>query len=248
MNSTHPRYIGIDPFAREGSFTFSILDENCHLIDMGDGFITDINVIIQSIEQVCVAVNGPRRTNIGLVKKELSTQNLLPGQKRGGDIRMAEKLIRDKGINISATPSREELCPEWMQLSFLIFNELDNLAFFPFPTEGKGRLWIETHAQTFFYFILGQKPFAKSSLEGRLQRQLSLFDSGVGIHNPMKFFEEITRHKLLKGLLPLDLIYSPEKLDSLSAAYMAYLTVNQPYSIELVGSEEEGKIVIPIQS
>jgi len=150
MNETQIRFIGIDPFAKEGSFTYSILDEECQMIVIDESDITSIQSIIPLKRQVYVAVNGPRRPNLGLVKKELSNLELLPGQKRGNDLRMAEKLIRDMGINIYATPSKEELCPEWMHLSFLIFDELTRLGFSPFPTIMNDWQWMETHASTIF--------------------------------------------------------------------------------------------------
>ena len=76
--------------------------------------------------------------------------------------------------------------------------------------------------------LLGQLPLPKPTLEGRLQRQLVLFEQDMGIKDPMEFFEEITRHRLLKGILPIECIYTSEELDALVAAFTAYLAVNQP--------------------
>ncbi len=45
----------------------------------------------------------------------------------------------------------------------------------------------------------------------------------MGIKDPMEFFEEITRHRLLKGVLPEEFIYSAEELDAMVAAFTAYM-------------------------
>jgi len=248
MPISGPLYIGIDPFSKQGSFTYSILDDECNLVDLDYGELCDIHPLIPSEGKVYIAVNGPRKTNIGLVKEELSGKGLLPGQMRGRDLRVAEKLIREMGITISATPSKNELCTEWMHLSFLIFHELDKMDFSPFPTVSCSRQYMETHSHAFFCSLLDKNPFPKSTLEGRLQRQLILFDSGMGIHNPMKFFEEITRHKLINGILPFELIYSSEHLDAITAAYTAYLAATKPKSISMVGSDDEGLIILPTKN
>ncbi|MFC2028528.1 hypothetical protein ACFLTX_01240 [Chloroflexota bacterium] len=247
MSASDKYYIGIDPFAMKGSYTYSILDEDCKLIQMDESELSDLISLIPAGNQIYVAVNGPQKPNLGLVRRELKLQGLLPGQMRGGDIRLAEKQIRELGIPISTTPSRLEICSQWMHLSFRIFKELENLGFNSFPKKDSHRLMIETNADAFFYLQLNQKPLPKSTLEGILQRQLTLFDSGVGIINPMRFFEEITRHKLLQGLLPKEILYSPEQLDAISAAYSAFLVSRQPDCVKQVGSLEEGIIMIPKQ-
>jgi predicted RNase H-like nuclease len=61
----------------------------------------------------------------------------------------------------------------------------------------------------------------------------------------MKFFEEITRHRLLNGILPLELLYSPPELDALVAAYCAWLAKNQPAQVTLIGDKQEGQILLP---
>ena len=43
----------------------------------------------------------------------------------------------------------------------------------------------------------------------------------------MDFFEEITRYKIAKGIWPMDLLYLPEQLDALVAAYTAWMAVHK---------------------
>ena len=108
--------------------------------------------------------------------------------------------------------------------------------------------WLETHPHAAFCTLLGQIPLPKPTLEGRLQRQIALYEQGIGIIDPMEFFEEITRHKLLHGTFPMELVYASEELDTLMAAYMAYCVVNCPQETMLIGNQQEGQIVLPVPS
>jgi len=62
----------------------------------------------------------------------------------------------------------------------------------------------------------------------------------------MEFFEEITRHKLLHGILPVEYIYLPEELDALMAAYIAYTSINNPQEMIFIGDKKEGQIALPV--
>jgi predicted RNase H-like nuclease len=96
-----------------------------------------------------------------------------------------------------------------------------------------------------FTTLLGCHPFPKYTLEGRIQRQLILYEQKVGVPDPMRVFEEITRHRLLKGTLPLDELYSPGELDALVAAYTACLAATAPERVSVMGHAEEGQIYLP---
>jgi hypothetical protein len=63
----------------------------------------------------------------------------------------------------------------------------------------------------------------------------------------MNFFEEITRHRLRLGVMPMEYIYHPEQLDALIAAYTAWMAVKQPGGTMRVGGKEEGFIVLPVE-
>src|SRR5665648_342976 len=122
-------YIGIDPTAGRKPFTYAVLDEDCNLVALDSGEMDETLEFIASQISAYVAVNGPRNPNLGLVRNELNKQGFLPGQMRGSDLRMAEYLLREKGIAISPTPSQHELCPEWMKLSFVLYKKLEEIGF-----------------------------------------------------------------------------------------------------------------------
>jgi hypothetical protein len=75
-----------------------------------------------------------------------------------------------------------------------------------------------------------------------------LFEQGMGMKDPMAFFEEITLHKILQGTLPMDLVYSAEELDALMAAFVAFWVGNNPEESILVGDEHEGRIALPVKT
>ena len=61
----------------------------------------------------------------------------------------------------------------------------------------------------------------------------------------MRVFEEITRYRLLQGILPLDNLYSAGELDALVAAFTAWVAATSPEGVTVLGAPEEGQIVLP---
>jgi predicted RNase H-like nuclease len=61
----------------------------------------------------------------------------------------------------------------------------------------------------------------------------------------MDFFEEITRYKIFKGILTMELLYQPDQLDALAAAFIAWLAVHKKESVFMVGDAKEGVVVLP---
>lgn len=110
------------------------------------------------------------------------------------------------------------------------------------PARADSKQLLITNAQDCFQALIGQKPLPRRSLEGRLQRSAILYEQGLQIKDPIDVFEEITRFKLMQGILPLEDIPSPKQLDALVVAYVAWLAVNRPGQIVLKGS-----FVLPAQ-
>ncbi len=241
-------FIGVDPSGGRKPFTYAAIDQHGKLVALKDGEAEDALAFIAGQPGAVVAVNAAPRPNIGLVRQDKLDQNLprLGISGRSLEMRLAEHQLRQHGINVAMTPSRKEFCANWVQAGFDFYRRLESIGFLPYPTPGTSRQWLETHPHAVFCALLGQAPLARTTLEGRQQRQLVLYEQGLGIRDPMEFFEEITRHKLLKGALPLEQIYSVEELDALAAAYMAYVVGRHPERISKVGDEQEGQIFLPI--
>jgi hypothetical protein len=246
MQTAPHSFVGIDPTAGRYPFTFAALDQDRRLISLAAGNIDEVLAFLSDWQTVTVAINAPPRPSQGLVRKKLENQNLAPGQLRGSDMRQAESELREHGILVSPTPSRPEICPAWMQTGFDLYHHLEAAGFRPFPADTAPHQWLETHPQAAYTALLGKLPLPKPTLEGRLQRQIALYEQGVGIKDPMEFFEELTRHKLLHGLLPMECVYAAEELDALAAAYTALCVITTPQETMLIGDEGEGRIALPV--
>ncbi len=247
MSLPSPLFIGIDPSGGRQPFVQAVLDEDARLRSLAEGELDDVLALLGGQETATVAVCAPPRPNRGLVRKQMEKHGQTAVRLRGADMRMAEYELGQHGIGISHTPGREEMCPAWVQLGFELYRKLAGMGFKPYPSKTFPLQFLETHPQAAFCALLGQNPLPKPTLEGRLQRQVVLYENGLGIKDPMDFFEEITRHRLLQGVLPLDLIYTSEQLDAMSAAFTAYLAATRPQEVSLVGSASEGRIVLPVR-
>lgn len=96
--------------------------------------------------------------------------------------------------------------------------------------------WIETDSQKCFQALCDKDLLPRRTLEGRIQRDLILYDEGLQIKDPMEFFEEITRHKLMQGILPLETLHSSKELDALVAAYVAWRAIQRASLVTLTGN------------
>ena len=117
--------------------------------------------------------------------------------------------------------------------------------FKPYLTNHAPKQWVQTNPLECFRSLSGQIPQSRRSLGGLLQRALILYGEGLQINDPMEFFEEITRHHLLTGTMPLELLYSASELDALAAAYISWMLINKPVQVDLTKNIGEGIILIP---
>ena len=114
--------IGIDPVGGRRPVTFAALDVEGKPLTMGEGDSEDILAIAREYRSAFVAINAPSGPNLGLVRggesHEGSTQRPRPG--RQVEMRVAEHLLRERGIAIGATPSHVGSAPAWMQTGFAL--------------------------------------------------------------------------------------------------------------------------------
>ncbi len=241
-------FIGIDPSGGRKPFTYAALDQNGKLVALEAGEMEDVLTFLSGVPRAIVAVNSAPRPSKGLVHQDNARQSLSPVRSIGRNLemRLSEHLLRERGINVSLTPPKKELCANWIQTGFVFYRRIEALGFQPFPTPNTTLQWIETHPHACFCVLLGQNPFSRTALEGRLQRQLVLYEQGLEINDPMDFFEEFTRHKFLRGILPLDKIYSHEELDAIAAAHTAFVAGRHPERTLKVGDPQEGQITLPV--
>jgi hypothetical protein len=246
MNSNDSVYIGIDPASGNKDFSYAVLDANLDLVTLSDADMDEMVAFFAGQDSAFVSVNAPTRVNQGLVRKKLEDERFIPGRTlRGVDIRLAEYELHERGIAVTGTPSREEFCPAWMQVGFALYQKLSEIGFKSYGVYDATCQVLETQPYACFCVLVDGTLLPKSTLEGRLQRQLVLYDRGLRIADAMRFFEEVTRFKLIRGILPEDVLYSPEQLDVLVAAYTAWLAAHRPDEVTGIGDSAEGKMILP---
>lgn len=242
-------FIGIDPTAGQRPFAFVALDSDLNLLAIGQGQIDEVLAFCGGQRQAVVGICAPRQPNQGLLRRAEVRRRLQPAPRPGRweDFRLAEFLLRQHNISAPQTRSREADCPSWMQMGFKLYHRLDSLGYAGYPDEANALQTLEVYPHGAYAVLLGQNPFPKHTLEGRIQRQLVLHARGVKVTDPMRLFEEITRFKLLSGILPADeILFSPEELDALAAAYTAWSAVREPQAVCLLGDPVEGQVVMPV--
>ncbi len=241
-------FIGIDPTAGQKPYSYAAINDDLHLLALGEAVMEEVLAFVAGQQHASVAVCAPRRPNQGLMEQIEVRESLspLPRPGRWTNFRLAEYLLRQRNIRIPQTPSQEQDCPNWMQSGFNLFRRLEKLGFQEYARSNIDRQSLEVYPHAAYTVLLGLAPFYKNSLEGRIQRQLILHELRINLPDPMLFFEEITRYRLLNGILPDDELYSPGELDALVASYTACLAVTQPEAITCLGDPVEGQIILPV--
>jgi hypothetical protein len=241
-------YLGIDPTAGDRPIVFAAIDDTLTLQALGQGSLEDVVAFAAGQQQVVAAICAPRRPNTGIMSDEKFRQTLSPPLPPGRwmNFRVCEYLLRQHNLHIPRTPRNGEKIPGWMENGFKLFQRLDELGFQPLQNDGTDHQTIEIYPHASFSALLGKKPFPKNTIEGRIQRQLILFDLKMNVPDPMLFFEEITRSRLLRGFLPTEGLFNPGELDALAGAYTAWLTRHRPGDIQRFGDKQEGEILLPI--
>ncbi|MCX7608009.1 MAG: DUF429 domain-containing protein [Anaerolineales bacterium] len=236
-------FCGIDLTGGENECMWAILTESGQVQALGAGTMDAALEAVQQASQTLVAVNAPAALNRGLVRQRLleSGESL-----RGAEMRLAEYELRQRGILVAPTPSRLALCSPWVQAGFLMHQRLAQAGFVWYPDEQAARQRIETNAHAVFSVLLGRIPLPRPTLEGRLQRQAALYQAGLDIPDPMDFFEEITRHKLLLGQFPSGILFSAVWLDVLATALTAWYVGTQRGPWLGIGDVQEGQVILPV--
>lgn len=247
MFFTNTTFIGIDPTAGKKPFSYAALDNSLHLLALGQGTMEEVLAFTAGQRQAFTAVCAPRRPNQGLMDRAEVRQQLIPPPRPGrwSNFRIAEYQMRQHNITCPKTASQEKECPTWIQVGFTLYHRLEGLGYHAFPASGESLQWLEVYPHACYCVLLGQTPFPKNTLEGRIQRQLALYDQELKVPDPMRFFEEITRHRLLQGILPLQELYSQGELDALAAAFTAWLAASHPERTSRLGDPEEGLVILP---
>jgi hypothetical protein len=244
MLFTDSAFIGITSTGHK-SFSYAALDKDLNLIALADGEMDDVTAFITGQSSATVAVNSPAAVNRGLVREMMKGKMLTPYQIRRTELRLVEHELRERGITVPKTPAGTQLCPAWMRAGFELYRKLGKAGFQKYPEQSVTHQVLETNPHACYCVMAGHIPLARLSLEGRLQRQIILYEQGLRIKDPMDFFEEITRYKLAKGIWPMELLYLPDQLDAMAAAYTAWLAEYKKDGFSMIGDPKEGIMVLP---
>lgn len=243
-------YVGIDPTAGQRPVHYAALDSSRQIISLDKGDMESILAFVTGLEAAVVAIASPQAPNTGLMQEPVVRRrlNLNPGGRTWQQWRLGEYELRRRNVRLYNTPDTIETAPRWVQNGYKMFLRLRDVGYRLFETgkEIAQRTVLEVNPHACFTLLLEHRPFLKRTLEGRMQRQLILYLEGMDIFNPMQCLEEMTRHHLLAGHLPLEGLYQPDQLDALVAAYTAYLAGLQPERVSQLGDREEGLISLPV--
>lgn len=243
-------FVGVDPTAGENPMCYAALDSNLRLFALTYDDLQGVLAFLGGLDSAIVGINAPQRPNQGLLKdSDFRRQyNLQPEGQTWRKWRVGEFELRRRNIHLYNTPGDEEACPTWVQMGFILHRRVQSMRFHALikgePAQVRGV--VETNPHACFTALLEHRPFPKNTLEGRLQRQLVLYLEGLDLANPMHALEEVTRHHLLTGHLPLEDLMEHEELDALVAAFTAYLAGTRQDRISQVGEEQEGWITMPV--
>ena len=246
MSGQREVFIGINPIAAHLTYDAVVLDENFHLLENRECSLEDVLPFCQEFDQAVAALCSARHPNLGLVNRNSAKRpSKVKPPVLKQDKRLCEAILNRHGIKTLSTPADPLACSPWVRQGFELFKKLEEGGFNSFSgLEGEKRLF-ETHAEGVFRALLAQPLLTQRSLEGRLQRQLILYEQGLRISDPMVFFEEVTRHRLIQGNLPLQTLLPLSKLDAMAAAFMAWYAAKHQQKVMRVGDEREGTILLP---
>lgn len=247
MDGKQSTFIGLDVSTGRRPFSYAALDGEMRLLALGAGGLQDALAFTAGQSRAQLAIGAPSGPNCALmqqpeVRRRFSSP---PEEGRRSDLRLAEHELRLHRIMVARTPAEASQCPAWVQRGFELYRQLQQFGYRPYPQEDAGLQWLESHAEAAYWALLGLAPFPPRTLEGRLQRQLVLYDLRLPVTDPLRFFEEVTRHRLLHGVLPLKEIYTPAELNALVLAYTAWLAARRPQELLCFGAAPEGVLHLP---
>jgi hypothetical protein len=248
MLFTPQSYIGIDPSRGRKAITYTALNQELEPIAQGKGDIHEVTAFLRGQQQAVVGVVGPSGPNQNiLVDPEKRTALLVPlSRGRPGNVRVAEYLLKQRGLPVYKTPAEGDKIPGWMKTAFELHQKLAQMGYAEVDEDGdSAHIRLEVAPEVCFRSWLSGEILPPNTMFGRLQRQMVLYKLGVNIPDPMDFFEEITRYRIVRGQVPEEMIFSTAQVQALTAAYLAWLAKNQPDQVARIGVEGEGYITLP---
>ncbi len=239
-------YLGIFTSTGKPHFTYAALDDDRRVLALGQGGLADVLAYAAGLAEARIGISAPTHLSDGRMAQPDVRSRFHPKPPgRLFRLRVADYELVCRGVNTPAVPAARGDCSRWLLNGLELVEQLAGMGYEPHPGEDSARQWLETPAEGVFAALLGLPSFAGGTLESRLQRQLCLRRGGVVLPDPMDFFEEVSAHRLLNGILPMEKIHSAAELDALAAAFTAWLSVHNPSGLMTLGDEDEALIWLP---
>jgi len=237
-------FIGVDVVAGKRSYTTAVLNLSGELLALEACSLEEFLKFTGGYQIVQVAINSPRYSPGGKVIK--STFTLISKDSLGDGSALESQVsteLRKASARRNAAIHAMKKPPARLRNGFRLYDHLSE-GISGFVQQGRV---IEVNAQVCFTLLLGRLPLLRSSSEGRIQRQLALIAQGIKLKDPMDYFEELTKYRLLQGLLPHAMLYSGSQLDALVSAFMARLACVDPSSVQQIGDGMGGFVHCPVR-
>lgn len=239
--------LGLGPSAHRHTLTYAALDAALRIVGVGRGTLVEVLSFLGPHAEIVAAAVGPSGPNAGLLAQPdyRAGRGLPPGGANWSRCRVAEYELRRRGLPAPLTPGPGQ-APRWAQAWFDVHSALRGAGFQVYAPEAAARQVLEVQPTAAYASLLGHLPFQRDSLEGRLQRQIVLYDEGLAIADPLDAIEEVTRHHLRAGTLRLPGLSTPDELEALALAFTAHLAARHPDRLTLLGDPAEGQIALPV--
>jgi len=244
-------FIGVDTAGGKQPYLLAVINRTGELLALSQCRLEEV-IKYTSSDVVLMAVNAPRSLPTAFEQPELSglrdwqnnlgeiQESFLPTPVFTAGLRSGEAEMKRRKVRFSPTSMDADKSSARVRNGLRLYRQLDNLIEF---TE-KGKV-IEVCSSAVYSQLIDGRLLAATSYEGRIQRQLALIQEGFRLRDPMGFYEEVTRRKLLTGNLEDIMLYSPLQLDCLAAACMARMADLEPLRVEYIGDDADGWIAIP---
>jgi hypothetical protein len=232
-------YIGIDVQAVQKPYFYTALNSNLELIACGHGRLADVIAYLAGQTSALVAVNGP----VCLPQDFVQIGLFEAGENNGRPVtRSGDRELESRGFHDLAVIDHSKKVPLWVERSLELAEALKQMEY---SLESGQRLFFETQCDAAYWLSTGVLPYESRSLEGRLQRQLLLWEFGLAVKDPMNFLEEFTRFRLRTSQIPVDQILPAHELRAMIAASTAWLLDHHPGRVDHLGERNAGEIILP---
>ncbi|MBI9051493.1 MAG: DUF429 domain-containing protein [Anaerolineaceae bacterium] len=244
--ASHPRFtfVGIEPLVNSNGFAFAALDEQLNLLAIGEGSPKDVFAYLLGQEAVLTGIHAPGFTGQAAETYPQVDASHPPAK----EYRFCEHQIWKEKIPINFTTAKISKMSASARRGYQLIQTLQRYGFIFAHQSPANKILIETQPAACYHQLIDKQPLQEDSFLGRIQRQLALHNHHLPVQDPMGFFEEITRYKLLMGKITLKSILIPEELNALVIAYTAWLVKQKPDQMQRWGDGSDGEIILPINS